>query len=118
MENERPGDSHPLPLSTTELMWIAIRDLGPEADHIEPASYLNLGRLPILLDALNEKGLGNDVLNLHVRRETGVRVLEDHLKVFSKRSQPPAVDRRQVATLEHDPPLGRSHQLHDAFGHC
>src|SRR4249920_773217 len=112
VEGERPCDADALPLAARELMWEAVRVLGREPDRAQELLHSAIP-LASAVEAMDPERLGDDVPDRHARVQRGVRILEDDLDVPPDRPHLPALQPRDVLTVEDDLPGGRFEELQD-----
>ena len=78
LHGERAGDADALALAAGELVRIAVRGLGVEAD--QPQQLARLVQRGLARRAVDDGPLGDDVADAPARIERGERVLEHHLQ--------------------------------------
>ena len=104
-------DADALALPAGEFMWQPSHDQG----RIEPDRAQHLVDEPLallrILDARDHQRLGDDVADPAARIERCNRVLEDQLHAPAHQPQGVALHRRQIVTVEQNPPRGRPAQL-------
>src|SRR4051812_10252751 len=101
LDRERAGDPDALPLTTGELVRVAVVVLGVQADPLQqlldPVELLAL--LHQVVDAQRRT---DDVADRLPRVQRAVRVLEDDLQLASERAQLALLQLRDVLALEQD----------------
>ena len=90
---QRPGDPHALPLAARQLVRIAFRKSGVEADLVEQ-------RGDGAVQSVNFERLPQRVFNRHARIERAVGILEYDLHPAPQRAEPRCVEREDVVVVE------------------
>ena len=104
IDGERACDTDALPLAAGELVRIAVRVIGLQAD--ESQQLLNSAlRFLAARDVVNAQRFAHDVADGHPRIERGVGVLEDDLHLFAQLAHVFATEQLHVAAFEDTSPL-------------
>ena len=101
VEGQRPCDTDSLALSARELVWVATRMLGSQADELEQLGH-SISDLGFGAVAMNLERRGDNRTNLVARVERRRGVLKHDLHVASHASQIFAAEVRDVAASELD----------------
>ena len=109
IDRERPGDADPLALAARELVRIAPRMLGQQADDGQKLAGALLA-LGLGVQAVHGHRLDQDLAHGHARIERGVGVLEDDLHVAAHLAQRLLVEVRDLVALEAHRARRRIHQ--------
>jgi hypothetical protein len=107
-QHERPGEADPLALAAAELVRVAARGLGAEADALEHVDHGLVA--PLALEPVDPQPFADEVAHLHPRVERADRVLEDDLHVPAHRLQVGAAEAQHVDAVELDLARGRLEQ--------
>src|SRR5207302_787898 len=86
LDRERARDADALALAAGELVRIARRDLGAQADDVEQFGDALFARGGVA-EAVDDERLVEDVADGHARIERRVRILEDDLRALAERAQ-------------------------------
>ena len=87
LDGERARDADALALAAGELVRIARRDLGAQADDVEQLARRALSRRRGVAEAVDDERLVEDGADGHARIERRVGILKDHLRALAKRAQ-------------------------------
>src|SRR5205085_1608775 len=106
VERERTREADPLPLAARELVRVAARGVGRQADGDEQLADPSAG-FPPAGEAVRPQRLADDPPDAVPRVERGERILEDHLHAPPQGSELAFAERRDVAAVEDDSAAGR-----------
>jgi hypothetical protein len=109
IDGERAGDADPLALAARELVRIAPRLLGQQADDIEKLAHAALA-LGLGVQPVHRHRLGQNLADRHAGVQGGIRVLEDDLHVAAQPAQGVLVEVGDLLALEAYRACRRVHQ--------
>ena len=113
LQNQRPGDSDPLPLSAAEFMRVAGQLLLIQADNGCDLPELFFDLLPSTRMMVDMQGLFDDAARRLPRIEGGIGILKDHLNLPAERLQCAPLPRENILVIEPNLPRRRRFQSQD-----